>query len=127
MKVETKDLIGPALDWAVAQVVDLRLASFSKKGCFTEYVEDHLNSIWKEYSPSTKWKQGGSIVDYLIDSGFELRKADFGQGMRFFKVSGVGDEERHIVAYGETILIAACRCYIFIKLGHYVHIPEELV
>jgi len=54
MKIKTTDLIGPALDWAVAQC------------------EGAVNYV---YLPSTDWSQGGPIIDREITT---LERDGFG-------------------------------------------------
>lgn len=75
------------------------------------------------YCPSTDWAQGGPIIDELIQQGFTHEKADFGMGIKFWRV--VDGEPQF--ARGPTTLIAAMRCYVVSKLGDEVDVPEELI
>lgn len=72
---------------------------------------------------SDNWKLGGPIVDELINDGFTIQKADWGLGVKCFKVSG----DTIQVSYGSTLMSAAMRCYVgqFYKTGE-AEIPDEL-
>lgn len=119
MKIKTCDLIGPALDWAVAKV----------EGCS----EQRLNDIpmWKHirdqgaFRFSTDWSAGGPIIDRV---GISIQKFD-----------GSGPIERLWNAYtdsppmtmaeeicGPTPLVAAMRCHVTNELGTEVEVPDEL-
>jgi hypothetical protein len=60
VKVRTKNLIGAALDWAIAQIEGVAVAVASP-----QYGSDwrvyKLNFDWK-YSPSTDWAFGGPLI-----------------------------------------------------------------
>ena len=101
----TKDLIGPALDWAVAKC---------------EGREWHDNA-WKclgerHYFPSTDWSQGGPISEREEIGAAKLL------GVWTAALNGPNYKEY----YGPTELIAKMRCYVASKLGDEVEIPEEL-
>lgn len=107
--METADLTGAALDWAVAQCLDARFAEFVKSG-------------WP-YSPSTDWGQGGPII--------ERERMDVWVGCDTdnwcaTKANNEDAAEDFVLMQGQTPLIAAMRCYVASKLGTSVEIPEEL-
>lgn len=120
--MNTSDLIGPALDWAVAKCED-----------DPEYVNGRIwittGSFFSrvrrtEYSPSTNWAQGGPIieresiaVDYSDGTASE-------SGEPFWCASAYYSSARPHAA--KTPLIAAMRCFVTSKLGEEVKIPEEL-
>lgn len=120
MKIKTSELVGPALDWTIAQiegedVVFDRLlkvlkflpAQFSDEG-------------W--YKPSEDWAQGGSIIER---KRIHLRPDQTSNQWRAFMIIRPhGLSHRQI---GPTPLIAAMRCYVISELGEYVDIPEELL
>lgn len=152
MKIKTSELIGPALDWAVAK-------------CDGVECDENHTPIWFEsnglaaprvsYSPSTDWAQGGPIIDrnhistircddeYETDAqGFTTTKRIpvwFAEGGgRFWghgtRTSYEGEYmpptfmiEEWDGIYGPTPLIAAMRCYVASKLGDEVDVPEELL
>lgn len=109
MKVKTADLIGPALDWAVAKC----LPNPQDVTCYA-------------FTPSTNWAQGGPLIE-REELGLK-RNAPCSQGREWeaspsITAKGAGGKW----GYGPTPLIAAMRCYCCTKLGEYVDIPDELV
>ena len=132
MKIKTSELIGPALDWAVAicegepiRHDPMGFGHTANGGYWVWYATPGSMQIGKDYSPSTIWSQGGPITDLeRISVRTYARKGhpwvafiDFGGS----SVSGVKAKQ-----YGPTSLIAAMRCYVASKLGDEVEIPEEL-
>ena len=96
--MKTSELIGPALDWAVA------------KAWQPVYSDRHLLEHAKGFHPSTNWAQGGPIIER---EGIALLPPGIAE------MPGV--EGR-----GETLLIAAMRCYVASVLGDEVEVPEGL-
>lgn len=123
MKVKTDKLIGPALDWAVAKLINPDI------GNTVPYYPDG-----SDYAPSLRWAHGGPIIEQeklgvwwaphiVDDEGNEF-------GGHWFAETGCTDENPNETYYcyiGPTPLIAAMRCYVAAKLGSEVYIPEELV
>ena len=113
MKIKTSELIGTALDWAVAKCAGL-------KGVVND------GPVMREYHPSTDWSQGGPIIDQHI---IVLVKCEF-VGPTYWDYwearTGFEDEPGHAIQYGPTLLVAAMRCYAASKLGHEVDVPEDL-
>lgn len=111
MKVKTSELIGAALDWAVAMAENWAGADFEVKPF------------------STDWAQGGPIIERkgistVRDEGDDYWQAvtDANSGSMFGPgLSGYNYEQ------GPTHLIAAMRCYVTSELGHEVDVPDELV
>lgn len=106
--MKTSELIGSALDWAVAK-------------CEQPHIEpdDFMLDTWH---PSTNWGQGGPIIER------EKINTTHPNGLR-------GDNDYWVATWkfggfeeylGPTLLIAAMRCYVASKLGEEVEIPEEL-
>ena len=117
--VNVEDLIGPALDYAVAmargrqgQAEMIRRCPMScsyrpstdgaigmdvidSEGCFVEFV---------------KW-QNGSVWSSTMTQGWE---------------AAIGMEPNTIYVSGPTLLVAAMRCFVKFKLGDIIEIPEEL-
>ena len=112
MKIQTSELQGAALDWAVAKCEGIE---------FTYENHPHHEMFNMHYS--TNWSQGGPIIER---EGITVRC--IGREINGFiwdaAVSEThgGDEEME----GPTPLIAAMRCYVASKLGDTVEIPEEL-
>lgn len=124
MLIETKDLDGPAIDWAVG-----------KANGWIDYPEDSIEqgSLWhlepakapfdktllkSHFSPSTDWAQGGPIIER--------------EKMAIMLCESVGDwladlsgTYKVFTASGPTPLVAAMRCYVTSKLGPVIDLPDE--
>ena len=110
--VKTSDLIGPALDWAVAKCDGKML---------TPYAYGFLTSNGYPFRPSSNWGQGGLVIEREdLHWGFGGLK----DGVRPVVASKRGHMQKPML--GPTPLIAAMRCYCCAKLGDEIDIPEEL-
>lgn len=135
--MKTADLIGAQLDWAVAKC-EGRTIRRDPMG-----FHDKSYWIWEEtpsgrggvlieksiymqiggkYRPSTNWEQGGPIIEREILSISPVWQNSKLSWEAYQLI--VGQDEEYFD--GETILIAAMRCYVASKLGDEVEIPEEL-
>lgn len=144
--MKTSELIGPALDWAVAkcegfdtrnnyrcQVIDSDDIEYIFE-CFAdddEHAEEqaldaypnsevHLIEYIGVYSPSTDWAHGGPIIERERIS-LSIKH----DGWWLAQIYNINDDPRWLTL-GQTPLIAAMRCYVASKLGDEVEIPEEL-
>ena len=109
MKINTSELTGVHLDWAVGYIVGEKLRILDRQ------------IVWPEdYSPSTDWGQGGPIIER---EGIELCRLNNGEWRGQLYEQGLDKMHRE---YGTTPLIAAMRCYVAAKWNHEVEIPEEL-
>lgn len=110
MKIKTQDLIGAALDWAVAKCEGTEIT-------FSEGLQaaplGMPSGQWEMYS--TNWAQGGPIIER---EHFEFDFREDEQDYACF--------DGYRAAIGPTHLIAAMRCYCCSKLGDVIDIPEEL-
>lgn len=116
IQVRTSELIGRALDWAIAQVEQVE-TSVSGGKLFKVHDRHGIKlipSVRREYSPSTDWSRGGPLFDK-----YEMRLDDGIGGWLAF-ADGV-------CAWGETHLIAACRSIVAAKLGDVVNVPMEIM
>lgn len=102
MKIKTSELVGAALDWAVAKCEGL------------DYWQPDIGPSEPAYS--TNWSQGGPIIERE-----KIAIKENGYGYWFAKI----DEGRWM--RGPTPLIAAMRCFVASKLGDKVDVPEGLV
>jgi len=104
MKIKTAELIGPALDWAVA-----KCEWYREEGDWRGlYIADY----------STDWVQGGPII--------EREKI----GLDPFGETWIAHPSYRPIqpnVSGPTPLISAMRCYVASKLGDEVDVPEELL
>jgi len=114
MKIETSELQGAALDWAVAKCE------------ITEHIEEFDYFFLKNYDNgfcyySASWALGGPIIErekIALCPGYSWEASkDF---------DAVGGDTDTAVEHGPTPLIAAMRCYVASKLGDTVEIPEKL-
>jgi len=112
--MKTAGLTGAALDWAVAKCEEWPMGIW--------YDEDELPMIRDdevpEYKPSTDWAQGGPIIERE-----RIEIASYGD--QWQAVAHL--ESESIYERGETILMAAMRCYVASKRGDEIEIPEELI
>ena len=132
MKIKTADLIGPALDWAVAKCESVEV----------EYINDGITRCLLRvspftglYRPTVDWSQGGPIierkginlsVDYQ-DDALSNDMVPIGWKGNLWNNSVPGTAGFLQWAYGPTPLIAAMRCYVASRLGDEVDVPEELL
>lgn len=118
--MKTSELIGPALDWAVAKCEGVEMKAFDGNFYYRGDDDVFRYMIGFSFSPSTTWEQGGSIIEREgINLYFNPEDAD---------VFEWHAEDRSHAWYleGSTPLIAAMRCYVASKLGDEVKIPKEL-
>ena len=114
MKIKTADLIGPALDWAVAK-------------CLQPGYEEWRLIRWieQEFAPTANWSQGGPIIER---EKLEVRANDYEwQAFCFGFPSARAHSGQKVWASGPTPLIAAMRCLVVSHLGDEVDVPEELL
>ena len=108
MIINTSELTGPALDWAVAKC---------------EGFKPHAAAslvLLEQYLPTTRWAQAGPIIER---EKIGSQRSIEGDWIAFVCSDSLDMEwlER-----GPTPLIAAMRCYAASKLGDEIEIPEEL-
>jgi hypothetical protein len=115
MKIKTSELTKEALNFAVG------IADGGTKNAVASLV------IMGNYNPSTDWSQGGPITER------EKLQPSYQQAGKYKGLwacnKWVTDAQGATVAiryYGETLLIAAMRCYVATKLGGKIEVPDEL-
>jgi hypothetical protein len=114
MKIKSNNLVGPALDWAVAKCEN-KAVRISKP--YAEEPPMVLFDSATEYHPSTNWAQGGPIIER------ERIAVDYSEGNQWCAADYAGKSPCMAAA---TPLIAAMRCYVASRLGEEVDVPEEL-
>ena len=127
MKIKTADLIGPALDWAVAKAQGregIKIFGRSRPND-RGWVEVRFNpdprAATARFDPSESWSQGGPIIERECMDILCLAGGDDGwQADKYLHTE-------QVIRFGPTPLIAACRCLVASKLGDEVDIPEELL
>lgn len=123
MKIKTSELIGPALDWAVAQCEIIR------EDCRDRGFLVHMIGYGMRMPPySTDWAQGGPIIEREF---IEIRnQTSFSGGWEAWK--WIEEAQNYLIigkqgSYCNSPLIAAMRCHVASKLGNEVEVPEELM
>lgn len=125
IEVRVSNLVGAALDWAVAEVEGIE-ASW-RYGRELVQVHDRggiklVESIRSIYSPSIDWSQGGPLIDkHQASAHYQAHLAD-----AQFRYSA-GPAGSGFWCYGPTALIAFCRSLVKAKLGDTVQVPKELM
>ncbi len=123
IEVKTSDLIGAALDWAVAETEGRKRIQTTRR----EFGMNVPKRVIPSYS--TNWNQGGPLLDKhcksfgCVQDGKDStwRAFGYGDGEEF-------DPCRQMrLSSGPTILIAACRAIVAARLGDTVSVPAELV
>lgn len=116
IEVKTSELIGPALDWAVAKAEG------------DEHWTSDRNIDWfawrmRNWKPSTDWAQCGPLIEkYMIRTQYAAdteKRADAGCLAQTWRP--------YALAHGDTLLIAACRAIVAAELGDTVQVPKELM
>ena len=115
--MKTADLLGPALDWAVAQAEGELARHDADVPVFCFWQSKGLNCY------STDWSQGGPIIERKrisvvdgLDNNIPCWQADIDPSL----------STRPSLELGPTPLVAAMRCYVASELGDEVQIPPEL-
>lgn len=119
MRINTAELTGVALDWAVVKA--------SGTPVTIEYTESGkpvvLDKKNRHCTASRTWAQGGPIIEREKIDVFKVANLEEWCGS-IPKLHKIG---WRFIQYGHTPLIAAMRCYVFSRLGDDVDIPEELL
>ena len=137
--MKTSELIGNALDWAVAKCegyLDLQPMEywFSPAGIkhFIDMRNAEGHGVHWTHS-STDWAEGGPIIEREDISFRKYHRPDSEAHGKYY--ARICRESGTLVGWhkttghqmtGQTPLIAAMRCYVASKLGDDVDIPEEL-
>lgn len=134
IEVKTAELIGPALDWAVAKAngfaVQVRPYAEFCNASTGHKVKARYHRAWyefdgylEEYSPSADWSQGGPLIEK-----YAVKIEHFPSETIASKANAI--IAMHCTAYwqsGPTPLVALCRAIVAAKLGDAVSVPAELV
>lgn len=129
MKIKTRDLIGAALDWAVASCEGLPIRrdpmgfGSQSPGGYWIWSDSYppqpaYMQIGRKYSPSTLWAQGGPIIEReKIVPSYDYA---FDRWQGYYQGAG-------LAVYGPTLLIATMRCYVASQMGDEVDVPDGLL
>ena len=122
--MRTQDLIGAALDWAVAKCEGYECEFGDEvSGPWLVPQEGYLHDEkpLASFRPSTGWAQGGPIIEREnISVGY--------QGHLGVPLDSLWYATNRVDAcgFGQKPLIAVLRCFVTSKLGDTVDVPEEL-
>lgn len=116
--MKTNELVGAALDWAVAKC---ELQNGAKYTLEIDKDTDgtlrvNFGGMYPEWS--TDWQEGGAIIER---EKIELEWGGNGGNENWWAC--INADEDHS---GETPLVAAMRCYVASMLGNDVEVPTEL-
>lgn len=142
MQINTSELIGTALDWAVAASLNLQ---FNEGRVIKICHAENTNLAWVEqenypgaylyrrFDPSTNWARGGPIIEREDIAFRKYHKPEStNHGTYYARVCRESDVQVHwrkttgFQHTGPTALIAAMRCYVASKLGDTVDVPDQL-
>lgn len=125
MKIKTSELIGPALNWAVAKAGPEHIAPYYERAA-----RGDTSAVW---SPSTDPSQAWLIIER---EGIATWRYDTEQ-LKRGETRPLPREQWEwraalpalevLYVPGPTPLIAAMRCYVASKLGDEIDVPEELL
>lgn len=126
VEVKTAELIGPALDWAVAYHLNGDPVFFEAFGPRVHGRRITTEVANGNISPSTKWAQCGPLIDkfarMIERSGQPVQPDD-----SFVCLTWCDATDREGEGWGQTTLIAACRAIVAAHSGDVVSVPAELM
>lgn len=133
VEVKTAELVGAALDWAVAKVEAVENLVLRKgqpaferdfdPDCWADDHDMKLFKCWRFYTPSTDWGQGGPLIEAR-----ELTVEPSAWDWRGVCVLWRAQEQGASNYFEHTnLLAAAMRAVVHAKLGETVSIPRELL
>ncbi len=147
MKIKTSELSGKALDFAAFIASGESYwteanAEWDQSNGYTDWILDsngHIKKFWFDgsrsraghweaqevYSPSTDWARGGPIIEREKIGVCHYNETD-GWEVPNWAAWRTDIDDRQMIM-GESALIASTRCYVQIKLGDEVDVPDELL
>lgn len=134
IEVKVAELIGPALDWAVAQAVGQPIVVVPWAGMSDASTGHKMKYHWhrvlvdadvdrEEWTPTCDWSQGGPLID-RYDIMFDVKSFALPPHNRLIAYRRGKPE---LAKVGHHRLVAACRAIVAAKLGDVVSVPAELV
>lgn len=129
MKIKTAELIGAALDWAVAKALGIRTYIGPYEHTMTgpcildADLVDMQTDGEQELKYSRSWAQGGPLIDR------ECIGTSYHPDINCLTCEvfpNWGAYKGAHALFGPTPLIAAMRCFTASRLGDEVDVPEEL-
>lgn len=117
MKMKTGELIGDALDWAVAHAL-------GPEGHDELWLKDRKRGYKPFYSRT--WEYGGWLLEQCIEHGMLIERIDPQYEGKLPKFKASLDKWESLYR-GDTLLVAVCRAYAAYKLGPEVEIPQAVL
>lgn len=120
--IKTTDLIGPALNWAVATIEgygELRRNPHAFDQALIMNRADGQCVLFSALNYPTDWSQGGPIIERECICADLMRNGEW--------VATCRKVEDTAWVSGPTPLVAAMRCFVASRLGDEVDVPEELL
>ncbi|QNT38657.1 phage protein NinX family protein [Pseudomonas asiatica] len=122
IEVRVSNLIGAALDWAVAIAEEMYVHIPTGLKHEYWYKDGRCVTSRTSWEPSTCWGQGGPLFDKHLGSAHHNPHLEDGCCRYSAGPAGAG-----MWLYGPTALIAFCRTLVLTKLGDTVQVPKELL
>lgn len=116
-QINTAELSGAALCWAVAEAQKLKVYIAQKHVWLDREANGLSDNEGSTYLPVINWAQGGPLIER-----YEIMFDTDDGSVIWAKTPG-----QLIWRGGSTHLIAACRAVVCSKLGRAVPVPTELV
>lgn len=127
VKVKVSELIGNALNWAVAKAEQHdseigRAVVFGKPKEFIVIESSKSLCVQRGiYSPSTNWAHGGPLIEkYKIEHEFNY------PGCEAFIYEDDSDLQK-AWGHGDNLLEAVCKTVVMLKFGKEIEVPAVLV
>lgn len=127
IEVKTAELVGPALDWAVAEAEGITRRE-------PMHIRESEPRCWScdysyGYSPSTDWSQCGPLIEkYHIQTSYNGNGFPRSPTSEYWCAYACDDSGAfRSSGGGPTPLIAICLAIVRANLGDVVQVPEELV
>lgn len=127
VEVNVRDLVGPALDWAVGLCMGWEYRKCRNLACMGWYDGKQENFQCISWRPSTDWTQGGELLEKYCSSFGLVQDSSRNNWRAFAYKTDAQDVEFKRLAGGPTILVAACRAIVLVSLGDTVKVPAELM
>lgn len=140
MKIKTSDLIGAALDWAVAIATglkpeDIYVSNVGKDASLFRRLRDEDGNLNGRYMTgpdllfSRKWEAAGPIIEReRLCVGFKHQcDPEFCPIVDPDTICWSRTTAGGHLKHGPTPMIAAMRCFVASKLGDEVEVPKELL
>ena len=153
MKIKTSELIGSALDWAVAAALGGHAQETGSNDLHSgkHWVIHGFSAMrWDDWTPSGDWSQCGPLIEsnqVYLEPPHDVHRAFLNE--KTGKISGIWQtyESWHATVSarvrtlppkhegfpglvgrgeGETALVAACRAIVASVFGDEIEIPQEL-